>query len=138
MLRDYNLDLPTTWIFPQDITESRRADGDPTAAAILALPRNPAPVDVDPYDQLSCYLPEVSEDEPYADGLWNISLETPAGASERFRKLVNDLHLVPLVINDGTIGLPHKSKNKRMYKEVNARQVKPRWMLFTTVFFDQS
>lgn len=88
----------------------------------------------------------MSYEEPYVDrstrrhndGIWPVSLDTPAGADQRFRDLLRDFCLTPLKVRDGTIGLSRAggSDRKRFYAEISIDQVQPRWHVFTTVECD--
>ncbi|GAA5979743.1 hypothetical protein JCM10908_003028 [Rhodotorula pacifica] len=135
----YQLDMPSTEVLHS--IEPRFAtvpQSDPDSIAFIALPSSPI-TEIDDKDHPSYKEPRITTTEQYHnDGIWNISLELPSRADERFRRLLRDLHLQPVQVDDGTIGLARAtgSTRKRSYKKISAGEAKPRWQLFTTVVCD--
>jgi hypothetical protein len=140
LLHDYGLDMPSTKM----LKYSQPGSWDPTEADpdsvvfVVVSPSSPAD-SIDADDHVSCQQPDVDEmDNARNDGIWPVSLEKPANADQRFRHLLRDLHLTPLRVSDGTIGIERGADPtpKRTYEKINADEVKPQWHLFTTVECD--
>ena len=115
------------------------ADGDPNSIAFIALSRTSDPDKIDADDHASCEQPEVDEGDFYRnDGIWSISFTKPANADLRFRRLLRDLHLTPLRVSDGTIGIGKttSARRERTYQRIRPDEVRPQWRLFTTVVYD--
>lgn len=112
------------------------------AVVFIALsPSSPLPPDsIDAEDHVSYNEPKVDNiDHRYNDGVWLVTLDTPADADQRFRRLLRDFHLTPLKVSDGTIGLSRAvdpAPPKRSYAKIRTDQVQPRWYVFTTVECD--
>ncbi|GAA5979746.1 hypothetical protein JCM10908_003029 [Rhodotorula pacifica] len=139
LLKRYQLDMPSTTVI-QSVNPDFAGDpnGDPDAIAFIALPSSPI-IDINSKDHPSYEQPPVDQSDQYRnDGIWNISLEVPPRADERFRRLLHDLHLQPLQVEAGTIGLARAmdAARKCSYKKISTGEAKPRWQLFTTVVRD--
>ncbi|KWU45835.1 hypothetical protein RHOSPDRAFT_25080 [Rhodotorula sp. JG-1b] len=140
----YGLDMPSSkflasdeWYWPGCRPASR-----PGSVAFIALslrgPRPFSPADsVDTEDHVSYEEPYVDRStRRHNDGIWPVSLDTPADADQR--NLLRDFRLTPLKVSDGTIGLSRAggSDRKRFYAEISIDQVQPRSHVFTTVECD--
>ena len=77
-------------------------------------------------------------DNYHNDGIWPVSLDKPADADQRFRHLLRDLHLTPLKVSDGSIGIARATDTAgtRTHEKISAAEVQPQWHLFTTVEWD--
>lgn len=116
------------------------ADGDPNSVAFIALSLTSDSDKIDADDHASCEQPEVDEDDLCRhDGIWSLSFTKPANADLRFRRLLRDLHLTPLRVSDGTLGIGKTASTgrERTYKRIGADEVRPKWRLFTTVVCDR-
>ncbi|GAA5979774.1 hypothetical protein JCM10908_003040 [Rhodotorula pacifica] len=136
MLKAYGLDLPSsTLLQTPDGTCNWRIAGDPKAIAFVAL-SSATTEGINSSDHPSYEEPPVSDMDQFTnDGIWNVSLDIPTNADERFRRLLRDLHLQPLQVDDGTIGVTRAidSNRKRTFRMISTGEAKPRWQLFTTV-----
>ena len=141
LLHDYGLDMPSTRMLKSSQPDGwRPASGDPDSVASFVAVSPSSPADsIDAEEHASCEHPQVDDmDNYHNDGIWPISLDKPANADQRFHHLLRDLHLTPLKVSDGTIGIARATDptRKRTYEKVRADEVKPQWHLFTTVECD--
>ncbi|GAA5979772.1 hypothetical protein JCM10908_003039 [Rhodotorula pacifica] len=66
--------------------------------------------------------PSYNQPKPYnrytpGNGIWTVSLDLPFNADNRFRRLVRDFHLEPVMIEDGVIGVERVTRSQqRSYK----------------------
>ncbi|GAA5884778.1 hypothetical protein JCM3774_003814 [Rhodotorula dairenensis] len=137
LLRDYGLDMPSKRVLKAtELTLPDKGAGDPASAAFIALPPASTADAIDAADHVSYEEPTVNGDGLYFyDGIWSLALDKPADADLRFRKLLRDMHLTPLIVRDGTIGntIAAGSGRKRTYEKISAAEVQPQWQLFTMV-----
>ena len=140
LLRNYGLDLPSTRTLKSAQPDVwRLADRDPDSVAFVVVSPSSPPDSIDSKDHTSYKELPVDDAADYEnDGVWTISLDKPADADQRFRHLLRDLHLAPLKVSDGTIGIARTDdpEHKRTYKKISADEVQPQWYLFTTVQCD--
>lgn len=140
LLHNYGLDMPSTQMLKCSQSDFyATTNGDPDSVAFIALSPSSDSGKIDADDHVSWEHPEVDDGEFYRnDGIWSLSFTKPANADLRFRRLLRDLHLTPLRVSDGTIGIGKttSTSRKRTYKRMRADEVRPKWRLFTIVECD--
>ncbi|GAA5872857.1 hypothetical protein JCM3774_006348 [Rhodotorula dairenensis] len=140
LLRVYRLDMPSKRVLrTTELTFPDKGAGDPASAAFIALPPASTADAIDAADHVSYDGPATNDDNLYFnDVIWSLALDKPADADLRFRKLLRDMHLTPLIVRDGTIvnTIAARSGRQRTYEKISAAEVQPQWQLFTTVTCD--
>lgn len=140
LMHHYGLDLPSTRTLKSSEPDGwRLANRDPDSVAFVVVSPSSSRDSIDAQEHTSYKEPQVDETANYEnDGVWTVSLDKPADADQRFRHLLRDLHLAPLKVSDGTIGIARADdpESKRTYKKIGADEVQPQWYLFTTVQCD--
>ncbi|TKA53175.1 hypothetical protein B0A53_04031 [Rhodotorula sp. CCFEE 5036] len=140
LLHKYGLDMPSTRMLKRSPSEfCALTNGDPSTVAFIALSPTSRTDEIDADDHVSYEQPKVDNmDNEYNDGIWPVSLDKPGDADQRFRRLLRDLHLTPLRVSDGSIGIARATDTTgtRAYEKISAAEVQPQWHLFTTVTCD--
>ncbi|BGP37397.1 hypothetical protein JCM10450v2_001307 [Rhodotorula kratochvilovae] len=113
-----------------------KAWSDPNTATVIALPAHACTGGRELGLYVQCGGPEYDDQQAIVD----VSHQVPRDTTARFRRLVSDLHLQPVIITDGVLAnaethaVEGKAKlrlDEREYKEIPLDEVKPGWKFIT-------